>query len=126
MPRRGEHRLALPLLRSRPSHTARAHGARGQHRKLRQRADPRVAAAAHDAGFGLALAAHHREQRALAAAVEPDDADAVAVAQGQREIGRTAAGSVATRAQALRIDQDHASGSVSARRARCAGSWLKK
>ncbi len=72
---------------SRPSHTADAHGARRQHRELGQRADPGVAAAPHDAGLGFAVAAHHREQRALTAAVETDDADAVAVAEGQREIG---------------------------------------
>ena len=86
-----QHRFALPLLTIQAVAHRGAHGARRQHRELGQRADPSVAAAAHDARFGLAVAAHHREQRALAAAVETDDADAVAVAEREREIGEQGA-----------------------------------
>ena len=52
-----------------------------------EHADPHAAATAHDAGLGFAVAAHDPQQRALAAAVETDDADAVAVAEREREIG---------------------------------------
>ncbi len=104
-----KHRFALPLLTVKAVAHRGAHGARRQHRELRQRADPSVAAAAHDARLGLAVAAHHREQRALAAAVETDDADTVAVAEGEREIGEQGA-IRAGRPEALCIDQDHASG----------------
>jgi hypothetical protein len=76
---------------------------------LRQRADPNIAARAHDARLGFAVAAHHREQRALAAAVESDDPDAVAAAEREREIGEQRTIRAVCR-QALRIDQNHASG----------------
>ena len=61
------------------------------------------------AGFGLTLAAEHAEQRALAAAVEPDDADTVAVVEGERQIGEQRAIRAAC-PQTLRIDQNHTSG----------------
>ncbi len=88
-----QHRFALPLVTIEAVAHRGAHGARRQHRELGQRADPSVAAAAHDARLGFAVAAHHREQRALAAAVETDDADAVAVVEGEREIGEQRADS---------------------------------
>ena len=104
-----QHGLALPLLRTEAGADRGTHGARRQHRTLGQGADARVAAPTHDAHFGLAVAAHHGEQRALAAAIETDDADPVAVAEREREIGEQ--GPVrAGCPQPLRIDQDHASG----------------
>ncbi len=112
----GEHRLALPLLTIETGAYCGANRAVGQYRKLGQRADPGVAATAHDAGVGLAVAAHHREQRALPAPVQPDDTDPVAVAERQRKIGEQ--GPIrAGRAQSLGIDQDHVSGYGPSRRA---------
>ena len=119
-----QHRFALPLLTIEAVAHRGAHGAGRQHRELGQRADPGVAAAAHDARLGLAVAAHHREQRALAAAVETDDADAVAVAEGEREIGEQRP-IRAGRPQALCIDQNHGSGYGALRRVP-RGLWLRQ
>ena len=52
MPRRDEHRFALPLLRPKAVADGGTHRARGQYRQLRERADASVAAAAHDPRLG--------------------------------------------------------------------------
>ena len=60
----------------------------GEHGELRQYANASATANAHHAGIGLKLAADDAQEGALAAAIEPHHANAVAVVQGERNIGK--------------------------------------
>ena len=77
-----------------------------QHRVLQQEPDPGPTTPPNLAGLGPKLAGEHPQQRALAAAVEPDDTEAITVADRHRDVGeqrsvRPAGG------ESFGVDEDH-------------------
>ena len=77
-----------------------------QHWLLGEHPDSSPAAAAHNACLGIEIATDDSQQCALAATVESDDANAIAVADRERHIVEQR--SIGSRgAQPLGIDQDH-------------------
>ena len=101
MPRRSS--IASPR---QASPTASRDRAGGEARRLVEHPDPHAAAAADLTGFGFEVAGEHPQQRGLARAVDPDDADTVAGRDREREVGEQRLVRSGDR-HGCCIDQDH-------------------